>query len=137
MDKYVGDEIVSFFNAPLDDDEHAFHGCVAGIRMLQSEARYNEEHMADLPINEKTGKPFLLHSRVGLNTGYMAVGNMGTSDKMNYTVMGNAVNLASRTESSNKPCGTDMLITEDTYNLLKMDYIRCPENNFALRAEKV
>ncbi len=115
VDKFVGDEIVSFFNAPLDDDEHAFHGCVAGIRMLQSEARYNEEHMADLPINEKTGKPFLLHSRVGLNTGYMAVGNMGTSDKMNYTVMGNAVNLASRLEGTNKVYGSWIMVSDSTW----------------------
>ena len=54
---------------------------------------------------------------------------------MEFTSIGDAVNLASRTESSNKPCGTDILLTEDTYNLIKMDYIRCPENNFTISEE--
>ena len=63
VDKFVGDEIVSFFNAPLDDSEHAFHSCVAGIRMLQAEARYNEENKDKLPLNKMTGEPFYLHSR--------------------------------------------------------------------------
>ena len=115
VDKFVGDEIVSFFNAPLDDSEHAFHSCVAGIRMLQAEARYNEENKDKLPLNKMTGEPFYLHSRVGINTGYMAVGNMGTSDKMNYTVMGNAVNLASRLEGTNKEYGSWIMCSDATW----------------------
>lgn len=115
VDKFVGDEIVSFFNAPLDDAEHAFHGCVAGIRMLQAEARYNEEFRDSLPVNRQTGEKFCLHSRVGLNTGYMAVGNMGTADKMNYTVMGNAVNLASRLEGTNKVYGSWIMCSDATW----------------------
>ena len=77
------------------------------------------------------------HIRIGsgLNSGRATVGFMGSYDKMEFTSIGDAVNLASRTESSNKPCGTDMLITEDTYNLLKMDYIRCKENNFTIKDE--
>ena len=115
VDKFVGDEIVSFFNAPLDDEEHAFHSCVAGIRMLQAEAKYNEEFRDSLPINKQTGEPFLLHSRVGINTGYMAVGNMGTLEKMNYTVMGNAVNLASRLEGTNKVYGSWIMCSDSTW----------------------
>lgn len=115
VDKFVGDEIVSFFNAPLEDEQHAFHACVAGIRMLQAEAEYNKTHEAELPINAQTGKPFLLHSRVGMNTGYMAVGNMGTQDKMNYTVMGNAVNLASRLEGTNKVYGSWIMCSDSTW----------------------
>ena len=115
IDKYVGDEIVSFFGAPIDDPNHAWNACVAGIRMLQAEAQYNREHEAELPINVKTGKPFLLNSRVGINTGDMVVGNMGTTRKLNYTVMGNNVNLASRLEGTNKAYQSWIMCSESTW----------------------
>ena len=83
--------------------------------MLQAEAKYNEEFRDSLPINKQTGEPFLLHSRVGINTGYMAVGNMGTLEKMNYTVMGNAVNLASRLEGTNKVYGSWIMCSDSTW----------------------
>ena len=115
IDKYVGDEIVSFFGAPIDDPNHAWNACVAGIRMLQAEAQYNREHESELPINVKTGKPFFLNSRVGINTGDMVVGNMGTSRKLNYTVMGNNVNLASRLEGTNKAYKSWIMCSESTW----------------------
>ena len=115
IDKYVGDEIVSFFGAPIDDVDHAWNACVAGIRMLQAEAQYNREHESELPINVKTGKPFLLNSRVGINTGDMVVGNMGTTRKLNYTVMGNNVNLASRLEGTNKAYNSWIMCSESTW----------------------
>ena len=120
IDKYVGDEIVSFFGAPIPDENNAFNACVAGIRMLQAERRYNEENAYRLPtIKDKngadTGKPFFLHSRVGLNTGSMVVGNMGTDKKLNYTIMGNNVNLASRLEGTNKVYGSWIMVSESTW----------------------
>lgn len=115
IDKYVGDEIVSFFGAPIDDADHAWNACVAGIRMLQAEAQYNKEHVNELPINPRTGKPFLLNSRVGINTGDMVVGNMGTARKLNYTVMGNNVNLASRLEGTNKAYNSWIMCSESTW----------------------
>ncbi len=116
IDKYVGDEIVSFFGAPVHDENNAFDACVAGIRMLQAEARFNEENKDKLPINPATGEPFYLHSRVGLNTGNMVVGNMGTEKKLNYTIMGNNVNLASRLEGTNKVYGSWIMCSESTWN---------------------
>lgn len=116
IDKYVGDEIVSFFGAPVHDDNNAFDACVAGIRMLQAEHRFNEENKKRLPINPATGEPFFLHSRVGLNTGNMVVGNMGTEKKLNYTIMGNNVNLASRLEGTNKAYGSWIMCSESTWN---------------------
>ena len=115
IDKYVGDEIVSFFGAPIENPNHAFDACVAAIRMLQAEKIYNETHLEELPVNPQTGKPFLLNSRVGLNTGDMVVGNMGTSKKLNFTVMGNNVNLASRLEGTNKVYGSWIMCSESTW----------------------
>ncbi|MBQ7752565.1 MAG: CHASE2 domain-containing protein [Treponema sp.] len=116
IDKYVGDEIVSFFGAPVANPDNAFDACVAGIRMKQAEDIYNTEHAAELPIHPKTGTPFLLKSRVGLNTGDMVVGNMGTEKKLNYTVMGNNVNLASRLEGTNKEYDSWIIASESTWN---------------------
>lgn len=115
IDKYVGDEIVSFFGAPVHDENNAFDACVAAVRMLQAEKKFNEENEDILPINPKTGKPFYLRSRVGLNTGNMVVGNMGTDKKLNYTIMGNNVNLASRLEGTNKVYGSWIMCSETTW----------------------
>ncbi|MCI6443210.1 CHASE2 domain-containing protein [Treponema sp.] len=136
IDKYVGDEIVSFFGAPIDDPENAYHACLAGIRMLQAEAKYNEENKSKLPIIKETGEPFYLHSRVGINTGNMVVGNMGTSKKLNYTIMGNNVNLASRLEGTNKVYNSWIICSDTTWQAAdsgihkgeliarKLDYVR-------------
>ncbi|HAM78329.1 MAG TPA: hypothetical protein DCP61_04005 [Treponema sp.] len=115
IDKYVGDEIVSFFGAPVDDPLNAYNACLAGIRMKQAEAIYNEEHKDELPIHPVTHTPFLLKSRVGINTGDMVVGNMGTQKKLNYTVMGNNVNLASRLEGTNKAYDSWIMCSESTW----------------------
>ncbi len=115
IDKYVGDEIVSFFGAPVDDPLNAYNACIAGIRMKQAEAIYNEEHKDELPIHPITHTPFLLKSRVGINTGDMVVGNMGTQKKLNYTVMGNNVNLASRLEGTNKAYDSWIMCSESTW----------------------
>ena len=110
IDKYVGDEIVSFFGAPIDDPFNAFNACVAGIRMKQVEDEYNAKHFdTDHDI------PMRLESRVGLNTGDMVVGNMGTAKKLNYTIMGNNVNLASRLEGTNKVYGSWIMCSESTW----------------------
>lgn len=115
VDKYVGDEIVSFFGAPVPSKNNAFDACLAAIRMLQAEKEFNEKYKDELPVNPRTGEPFYLHSRVGLNTGRMVWGNMGTEGKKNLTVMGNNVNLASRLEGTNKIYGSWIMCSESTW----------------------
>jgi class 3 adenylate cyclase len=108
IDKYQGDSIVSFFGAPLDLDDHAMRACTAGIIMKRMEEEINKY------IIEKDISPMPLLTRIGINTGEMVVGNMGTQKKMNYTIISSAVNLASRLEGVNKLYGTWVLATDST-----------------------
>ncbi|MCL1813310.1 MAG: response regulator [Treponema sp.] len=106
IDKYVGDAIISFFGAPLELSDHALRACNAAILMKRLEEELNSRLA-------KKGMPSLI-TRIGINTGEMIVGNMGTQKKMNYTIISNAVNLASRLEGVNKQYGTQILTSEDT-----------------------
>ena len=108
IDKYEGDAIIAFFGAPLEMKDHAMRACASAIAMKQIERELNTMIMAE------NGSPLPLLTRIGINTGNMVAGNMGTENKMNYTIMGNAVNLAARLEGVNKEYGTWILATEDT-----------------------
>lgn len=108
IDKYEGDAIISFFGAPIHYADHPARACSAALRMKRAEALLNERLTA-----EKIA-PGPLLTRVGINTGEMVVGNMGTANKMDYTIMGNSVNLASRLEGVNKQYGTWILVSEAT-----------------------
>jgi adenylate cyclase len=108
IDKYEGDAIIAFFGAPLDLSDHALRACVSAITMKKIEAELN------IAIMENKLSPSPLLTRIGVNTGFMVAGNMGTENKMNYTIMGNAVNLAARLEGVNKQYGTWILASGDT-----------------------
>jgi adenylate cyclase len=110
IDKYEGDAIIAFFGAPLDLEDHALRACVSALLMKRLEGELNKAYA------EKDWSPSPLYTRIGINTGDMVVGNMGTQKKMDYTIMGNAVNLASRLEGVNKQYGTWILSSEDTVN---------------------
>jgi adenylate cyclase len=108
------------------------------MAMRYSLMLYNKEAEAFTKAHEKEPlAKYKPHIRIGagLNSGRATVGFMGSFDKMEYTSIGDAVNFASRTEASNKPCGTDTLITQDTYDILKKDFIKCKENNFTIKSE--
>jgi len=108
IDKYQGDAIISFFGAPLELDDHALRACTAAIIMKRLEKDVNKY------ILDKGISPTPLLTRIGINTGDMVVGNMGTQKKMNYTIISNAVNLASRLEGVNKQYGTWVLASDTT-----------------------
>ncbi|MEM5948740.1 adenylate/guanylate cyclase domain-containing protein [Spirochaetia bacterium 38H-sp] len=109
IDKYEGDAIISFFGAPIYLEDHASRACLSAIRMKRAEDGLNKAIMAE------GLSPSPLLTRIGVNTGDMVVGNMGTEKKKNYTIMGNAVNLAARLEGVNKRYGSWILISQDTY----------------------
>jgi adenylate cyclase len=108
IDKFEGDAIIAFFGAPNDLPDHALRACVSAINMKKVEAELNKI------IMEENFSPVPLLTRIGINTGDMVAGNMGTANKMNYTIMGNAVNLAARLEGVNKQYGTWVLASEST-----------------------
>ncbi|GHV96232.1 guanylate cyclase [Spirochaetia bacterium] len=108
IDKYEGDAIIAFFGAPLELPDHALRACVSAITMKRLEVELNNT------IREQNLSPVPLLTRIGINTGSMVAGNMGTEKKMNYTIMGNTVNLAARLEGVNKQYGTWILASEDT-----------------------
>jgi len=110
IDKYEGDAIVAFFGAPLHMADHAALACRSALMMKRAERELNATLVA-----EKLS-PLPLYTRLGLNTGDMVVGNMGAENKMDYTIMGNAVNLAARLEGVNKQYRTGgILISEFTH----------------------
>jgi len=110
IDQYEGDAIIAFFGAPIEQFDHAYRACLSAVRMKRMERDLNERFM------ENGMSPSPLQTRVGINTGEMVVGNMGTLQKMDYTIMGNSVNLAARLEGVNKQYGTWILMSEQTRN---------------------
>ncbi|QTQ15464.1 CHASE2 domain-containing protein [Treponema parvum] len=110
IDKYEGDAIVGFFGAPISFEDHAWRACYSAIRMKQAEKIFNKE-MTEAGIISSE-----INTRIGINTGAIVVGNMGTDKKMNYTMMGNAVNLAARLEGVNKVYHTWILVSESTWD---------------------
>lgn len=120
--------------------EDALNAIRGTIAMRYALMKYNKDAAAFTKAHENEVKAkYKPHIRIGcgLNSGRATCGIMGSEDKMEYTAIGDAVNFASRTESSNKPCGTDILITEDTYNLLKDDFIKNESNNYSIKNENL
>ncbi len=113
LDKYIGDAIMAVYGAPLPQPDHPMQACMTAIDMMAELDR--------LIARFKTmGRP-ALSIRIGINTGYAAVGNMGSKKRFDYTVMGDAVNLASRLENLNKQYETTCLVTEYTYRRVTDD----------------
>ncbi|TNM62074.1 CHASE2 domain-containing protein [Aliirhizobium smilacinae] len=110
IDKYIGDCLMAFWNAPLDDPDHAVHAVSAALDMLASMDRLNEELQHEA---EADGRRFFpLRIGIGVNTGECVVGNMGSEQRFDYSALGDAVNLAARLESASKAYGVSLLIGE-------------------------
>lgn len=116
-DKYIGDAIVAFWGAPLPERDHATKGCLAALRQVeqleQLKTKWEKEGKDWYVALRNTGKD--INFRIGLNTGTVKVGVFGAENASNYTMIGDAVNLASRLEGANKEYGTRIMITEATY----------------------
>jgi len=107
LDKFIGDAIMAFWNDPIDQPDHALRACLSAIgaqKRLKQMVRVMKER----------GLPEM-RARIGLNTGVATVGNMGAKGQVNYTLIGDEVNLASRLEGVNKEFGTEIIVSEATY----------------------
>jgi len=115
LDKYIGDAQMAFWNAPLDDEMHARHAVKTALEMLDDLERFNKEVTAEgIP-------PFGMG--LGINTGSVVVGNMGSDQRFDYTCLGDTVNLASRLEGQSKPYHVKMVIGPKTYEYVKDEYL--------------
>ncbi|EIM24639.1 adenylate/guanylate cyclase domain-containing protein [Microvirga lotononidis] len=104
VDKFVGDAVMAIWNAPADDPDHVANACAAALACREANRALNEEF-------EKEGWP-AYRTRYGLHTGEAVVGTIGSADRMAYTVLGAAVNLAARLEPLNKDYGTEILVSD-------------------------
>jgi adenylate cyclase len=128
IDKYMGDAIMAFWNAPLDDKEHEINACEAAIDMLEQIDTLNKQRETEAQAGGHVYIP--INVGVGLNTGIGVVGNMGSDLKFNYSVLGDSVNLASRLEGQSKEYGFPIiagsktaLAAKDRFAILELDFI--------------
>ncbi len=111
VDKYIGDAIMAFWNAPKKVDNHTLRACTAALKC--------KDKLKELNVKWKKKRLPLFNSRFGINSGRVVVGNMGSDERLNYTVIGDTVNLSSRLEGMAKNYGVDILISEMTNRKIK------------------
>ncbi|MDP6717151.1 MAG: adenylate/guanylate cyclase domain-containing protein, partial [Pirellulaceae bacterium] len=112
IDKYIGDCVMAFWNAPLDDDTHVTHGCASALAMLAACRELNRERAVEDEAQGRLHKPIRIG--IGINTDEVCVGNMGSDQRFDYSVLGDGVNLASRLEGQCKTYRVDVVIGERT-----------------------
>jgi adenylate cyclase len=127
IDKYIGDTIMAFWGAPINDPNHAFHACHAALMCQKRLVELNRKWTLE-------GKPVFL-TRIGLHTHNVIVGNIGSEERMNYTVLGDGVNLASRLEGVNKLYGTNIMASGVIYEKLKNKFLFRPVDVVAVKGK--
>lgn len=114
LDKYIGDAIMAFWNAPILDQQHVIHACQTALHMVK--------RLSQLNHNWKNRNLPVLSIRIGIHSGTAIVGNVGSEERLSYTSIGDAVNLASRLETLNKLYGTTILVSDVIYNMAKESF---------------
>ncbi|NQU27309.1 MAG: CHASE2 domain-containing protein [Candidatus Marinimicrobia bacterium] len=137
LDKYIGDSIVAFYGSPMPVEDHEYQACMTALEM--------EQELAVLRAKWKSeeGWPEIVHNmqhRIGLGSGDIVTGNMGSTMRMNYTMMGDTVNIASRLEASAKQYGVYIQVLDTTYAAVKdrfewrfLDYVRVKGKNVPVK----
>ena len=109
VDKFIGDAVMTFWNAPSKVENHEFVAVKTALEIVEEIDKLNNRWKLE-------GKKFIFKTRIGINCGDVIVGNIGSTNRINYTVTGDAVNLASRLEAANKQYNTKILVSESIYN---------------------
>ena len=147
IDKYMGDAIMAFWNAPLDTRDHALQSCRAALEMISALEKLNDERLREQPTVGEEVSPIKIG--IGINTGDCVVGNMGSEMRFDYTALADTVNIASRLEGQSKPFGLDVVIGNNTAKevvndlaVIEIDYIRVkgkrePERMFGLLGDEI
>ena len=125
LDKYVGDEVMCFWGAPIPQNDHAILACKCALKQMQTLNK----------LNSSWPKEKRIDIGIGINSGIMTVGNMGSLGRMNYTLMGDNVNLGARLEGTNKQYLTHIIISENTYNLVKDKVIARELDNIRVKGK--
>jgi adenylate cyclase len=128
VDKFVGDMVMALFGAPLEDPRHADHAVEAAIDMMDELRRLNAQWVAE-------GRDVKVDIGIGINTGPMIAGNIGSAQIMSYTVIGDAVNLGSRLESLNKQYSTHIIISDETRQRLTGRYVFRPLGDVVVKGK--
>ena len=129
LDKYIGDAQMAFWNAPLDDSQHAKNAVRTALSMLKDLEKFNEE------ISKEGVPPFGMG--LGINTANVVVGNMGSSQRFDYTCLGDGVNLASRLEGQSKPYGVKMVLGPVTAQQVRDEFDVCELDRIAVKGKTV
>jgi adenylate cyclase len=137
IDKFMGDAVMAFWNAPLDDKDHPSHACQAALRMMDEMRVINERWRHEAESKGREYKPVKLG--IGLNTGVCCVGNLGTETRFDYSVIGDNVNVASRIEGQSKTYEVGTIVGETTtmrapdFAFLELDFLKMKGKTEATR----
>lgn len=133
IDKYMGDAVMAFWNAPLDDENHTEASCRAALKMMTDVAKLNKQRETEAEDGEEV---LPINVGIGINTGSCVVGNMGSGNRFDYTALGDTVNLGSRLEGQSKTYGVDIVLGAltaeavfDKFAVLELDLIRVKGKN--------
>ncbi len=128
VDKFMGDGIMAFWGAPLDIPDHAQRACITALRCSAIMKKFNQKRKDE-------GKPEF-RTRFGMNTGTVIVGNIGTPDRMNYTVIGDAVNLTARLQEVDKFYHTTIIISESVHQKVGNEFLIRPLDYVNVKGKK-
>jgi len=128
IDKYIGDAIMAFWGAPFADRQHALNACIAALHCQRRLVALNRKWRLE--------KKPELRTRIGLHSGETIVGNVGSSDRMNYTALGDSVNLAARLEGANKLYDTNILISHAVYYIVQKHVVARPIDIVAVKGRR-